>query len=67
MPFPKTSQDTEKSFPDRFVSQKRPTPQSEPKSGTLWRGEAGHFGLLVIDKQAIINIKLFDLGLPKLN
>ena len=67
MPSAKTSQDIEKPFPDRLMSQKCPTPRSEPKSGTLWTREVGHFSLLLIDEQDITKSKLFDIGLPNLN
>ena len=67
MPSPKTSQDTEKPFPDKLVSQKCPSRVVQPKSGTLWREDVGHFDLLLIDKQIITNTKLFDIGLPNLN
>ena len=67
MPSFKTSQDIEKPFPDRIVSQKCPTRVAQPKSGTLWREEVGHSSLLLIDEQDIIKTKLFDIGLPNLN
>ena len=67
MPSFKTSQDIEKPFPDRLVSQKCPTRVVQPKSGTLWTREVGHFNLLLIDGQDITKTKLFDIGLPNLN
>jgi hypothetical protein len=67
MPSPQTSQDTEKPFPDKLVSQKCPTLQSEPKSGTLWGQEVGHFSSLLADGQIVTETKLFDFGLPNLN
>lgn len=49
MPSPQTSQDIEKPFPDRLVSQKCPIRVVQPKSGTLWRSEVGHFSSLLAD------------------
>ena len=57
MPSFKTSQDIEKPFPDRLVSQKCPTRVVQPESGTLWSEEAGHYACY----------SLTDKSLPKLN